>query len=89
VPEIPNRTFPGKVTRIADALQPGSRTLLTEVDIPNPDATLTSGIYCTASPPSTATQGGVDSIPLDSPQPGFNDGSFLRAAARQRRVSSK
>ena len=47
VPEIPDRSFPGKVTRIADALQPGSRTLLTEVDIPNPDATLTSGIYCT------------------------------------------
>jgi len=47
VPEIPDRTFPGKVTRIADALQPGTRTLLTEVDIPNPDATLTSGIYCT------------------------------------------
>jgi RND family efflux transporter MFP subunit len=47
VPELPDRSFPGKVTRIADALQPGSRTLLTEVDIPNPDATLTSGIYCT------------------------------------------
>ena len=40
VPEIPDRTFPGKVTRIADALQPGSRTLLTEVDIPNPDGAL-------------------------------------------------
>lgn len=47
VPEIPDRTFPGTVTRIADALQPGSRTLLTEVDIPNPDAALASGIYCT------------------------------------------
>jgi RND family efflux transporter MFP subunit len=47
VPEIPDRSFPGKVTRIADALQPGSRTLLTEVDILNPDAALTSGIYCT------------------------------------------
>ncbi len=47
VPEIPNRTFPGKVTRIADALQPGSRTLLTEIDIPNPDGLLTPGIYCT------------------------------------------
>jgi RND family efflux transporter MFP subunit len=47
VPEIPNRTFPGKVTRIADALQPGTRTLLTEVDIPNPDGVLTPGIYCT------------------------------------------
>lgn len=47
VPEIPGRTFPGKVTRIADALQPGSRTLLTEIDIPNPDGMLTPGIYCT------------------------------------------
>jgi len=47
VPEIPNRSFPGKVTRIANALQPGSRTLLTEIDIPNPDGTLSPGIYCT------------------------------------------
>jgi RND family efflux transporter MFP subunit len=47
VPEIPDRTFPGKVARIADALQPGTRTLLTEVDIPNPDGTLTAGVYCT------------------------------------------
>jgi RND family efflux transporter MFP subunit len=47
VPEIPGRTFPGKVTRIADALPPGTRTLQTEVDIPNPDGVLTPGIYCT------------------------------------------
>jgi len=47
VPEIPDRTFAGTVTRIADALQPGSRTLLVEVDIPNPDGVLTPGIYCT------------------------------------------
>ena len=47
VPEIPDRTFPGTVTRIADALQPGSRTLLTEIDIPNPDGALAPGIYCT------------------------------------------
>jgi RND family efflux transporter MFP subunit len=47
VPEIPDRTFPGKVTRIADALQPGTRTLLTEIDIPNPDGVLTPGTYGT------------------------------------------
>ena len=47
VPEMPDRTFPGKVTRIADALQPGTRTLLTEIDVPNPDGALASGIYCT------------------------------------------
>jgi RND family efflux transporter MFP subunit len=47
VPELPDRDFPGKVTRIAAALQPGTRTLLTEIDIPNPDGALTPGIYCT------------------------------------------
>jgi RND family efflux transporter MFP subunit len=47
VPEIPDRGFPGKVTRIASALQPGSRTLLTEIDVPNPDGALSPGIYCT------------------------------------------
>jgi RND family efflux transporter MFP subunit len=47
VPELPDREFPGKVTRIADALQPGTRTLLTEIDISNPDGALSPGIYCT------------------------------------------
>ena len=47
VPEMPGRDFPGTVTRIADALQPGSRTLLTEIDVPNPDHALQPGVYCT------------------------------------------
>ena len=46
VPEIPGREFPGMVARIADALQPGSRTLLTEIDVPNPDHALSPGLYC-------------------------------------------
>jgi RND family efflux transporter MFP subunit len=47
VPELPDRAFSGKVTRIADALQSGTRTLLTEIDITNPDRALAPGIYCT------------------------------------------
>src|ERR1700739_1861204 len=47
VPAMPNLTFHGKVARIADALQPGTRTLLTEVDIANPDGALQPGVYCT------------------------------------------
>jgi RND family efflux transporter MFP subunit len=46
VPELPNRELPGTVTRIADAQQSGTRTLLTEIDIPNPDGVLRSGVYC-------------------------------------------
>ena len=48
VPELPDREFPGKVTRTADALQSGTRTLLTEIDLPNPDGALPPGVYCTA-----------------------------------------
>jgi RND family efflux transporter MFP subunit len=47
VPELLDRQFPGKVTRTADALQSGTRTLLTEIDLPNPDGVLSAGIYCT------------------------------------------
>ncbi len=47
VPAMPDLTFHGQVTRIANALQPGTRTLLTEVDIPNPDGALQPGVYCT------------------------------------------
>jgi RND family efflux transporter MFP subunit len=47
VPEIPDHAFPGTVTRLADALAPGTRTLLTEIDVPNPDGLLRPGMYCT------------------------------------------
>ena len=47
IPELPDRTFPAKVTRIADALQAGTRTLLTEIDVSNPDGILAPGMYVT------------------------------------------
>ena len=34
------------MTRLADAPQPGTRTLLTEIDVPNPDGAFDPGIYC-------------------------------------------
>jgi len=47
VPELPGRTFPSKVTRIADALDPATRTLLTEIDLANSKGELSPGMYCT------------------------------------------
>jgi len=46
LPELPGRVFKGKIARNASSLQPGTRTLLTEVDVPNPDGELHAGIYC-------------------------------------------
>jgi RND family efflux transporter MFP subunit len=47
VAALPGRTFTGQVTRFAEALDPSSRTMRTEVDLPNPDGTLRPGMYGT------------------------------------------
>ena len=45
VNEYPNRDFEAKVTRTAAALDPASRTLNTELQIPNDDGALYAGMY--------------------------------------------
>jgi len=47
VPELPGRVFHGTVARNANALQAGTRTKLTEVDVENSEGTLFPGLYCT------------------------------------------
>jgi RND family efflux transporter MFP subunit len=43
--EDPLKRFTGRVTRTAQALDPNTRTLLTQVDVPNPDGALQPGMY--------------------------------------------
>ena len=43
--EYPGQEFEGKVTRIAGALDPQSRTMQVEVQVPNGDENLYAGIY--------------------------------------------
>jgi len=43
--EFPGRKFCGQVVRTANAVDPGTRTLLTEVDVPNPSGTVLQGEY--------------------------------------------
>jgi RND family efflux transporter MFP subunit len=43
--EFPDRRFCGQVVRTANAIDPSNRTLLTEVDVPNPLGTLLQGEY--------------------------------------------
>lgn len=47
IPEFPHESFPGKVIRSAGAIDPTSRTLLTEVQIPNPTGQILPGAYAT------------------------------------------
>jgi membrane fusion protein, multidrug efflux system len=48
VDEYPNETFAGKIARDAGAFDPTSRTLLLEIDVPNPDGRLFAGMYAHA-----------------------------------------
>ena len=43
--EFPGQRFPGKVVRTAEAINGTTRTLLTEIDLPNPGNTLLTGSY--------------------------------------------
>lgn len=43
--ELPGRTFPGSVTRFAHALEPATKTMLTEIELANPDGELRPGAY--------------------------------------------
>ena len=43
--EYPGQKFTGKVVRTADSIDPATRTLLTEIDVPNHDGRLLPGSY--------------------------------------------
>jgi RND family efflux transporter MFP subunit len=45
VEELPGQTFTGSVTRFAHALDPATKTMLTEVEIANPEGALRPGAY--------------------------------------------
>jgi len=45
LPSLPGQRFTGSVARTADAIDPGTRTLRTEIDVPNSDGKLLPGSY--------------------------------------------
>ncbi|MEH2181743.1 efflux RND transporter periplasmic adaptor subunit [Nostoc sp.] len=47
VKEVPQRVFRGKVVRTSNAIDPNTRTLLTQLEVQNSDAILRPGMYAT------------------------------------------
>jgi membrane fusion protein (multidrug efflux system) len=47
VDELPGRAFDGTITRFAHALDDATKTMLAEIELPNPDAALRPGMYAT------------------------------------------
>jgi RND family efflux transporter MFP subunit len=59
------RTFPGKITRSTNSLQTSTRTMDTEVDVPNRDGSLVPGMYAEVHL-HLATHPNVLSVPVDA-----------------------
>ena len=59
------KTFPGRVARFADKIQPSTRTMDTEVDVLNPSLSLIPGMYAEVSLRVDERQN-VLSVPLDA-----------------------
>jgi len=62
-----NRTFEGRVARFADALDPQTRTMQTEIDVENRDGTLVDGMYAETSV-ILSQRKGVLTVPVQAVQ---------------------
>jgi multidrug efflux pump subunit AcrA (membrane-fusion protein) len=65
VTEYAGCEFTGTVTRRTEALQPATRTMLIEVDVPNEDAALYPGMYAQVAF-TVALRGGAPQVPADA-----------------------
>jgi RND family efflux transporter MFP subunit len=72
-----NRSFSGKVVRIADQIDPATRTMHTEVQVPNPKYQIVPGMYATVDIP-LQTEQNVLTVPLQAVQsPSQGHGTVL------------
>jgi RND family efflux transporter MFP subunit len=76
VREFPGRVFEGKVSRSAGALDPATRTMLTEVRVPNPKGEILAGMYAQVAI-SLPTPHRILSVPATAL---LNDAGGLRVA---------
>jgi RND family efflux transporter MFP subunit len=74
VADLPGLKFPGTVTRTSTSLDPATRTLLTEVQLVNPDGRLAPGMYAQVdlsvvrSQPALTIKGDTLVVRADGPQ---------------------
>ena len=84
VNEQPNAVYHGSIIRHPEALDDASRTMLTEVDLPNTDRSLFPGMYARMSMKVNATQNGP-MVPDDALI--FRDGKIYVPVVRNNQIN--
>ncbi len=75
-----NRTFPGHVSRFEDKLDESTRTMKTEVDVPNPSLTLVPGMYAEVDL-TTGQRKNVLSVPVEAVDGSGDAGRIFRVSS--------
>ncbi len=90
VDAFPGKTFRGNITRLSEAVDPSTRTMAVEIDIPNKDHTLKPGMFANVSllvnvHPDAIT---VPTVALMKDDGGYFLYTAVRDTARQIRVTT-
>ena len=83
-----NRTFQGKVTRFSDQIDLETRTMHTEVEVPNANYKLVPGMYAYVELP-TARSVNVLAVPIQAVQRSGNDTGAVLVVNPQHAVESR
>ena len=80
-----NKSFTGKISRFSDQINRETRTMHTEVDVPNPDYVLVPGMYATVEIPLNTVQNAL-TVPIQALQGATADRSSVLVVDNGNRI---
>lgn len=83
-----NKKFGGKIVRFSDQIDTATRTMHTEIDVPNPKYELVPGMYATANIPLHTSQHAL-SVPIQALQASGEDHGSVLVVNAQNRIEKR
>ena len=83
-----NQTFNGKIVRSSDQIDPDTRTMHTEIDVPNPSYALVPGMYATVQIPLHTVQN-VLTAPVQAVQISGEDHGDVLVVTRDNKIEKR
>jgi RND family efflux transporter MFP subunit len=83
-----NKTFEGKIVRFSEQIDTQTRTMHTEIDVPNPKYTLVPGMYATVQIP-LQTVHDVLTVPIQAVQTSSEDHGTVLVVNKNNRVEKR
>ncbi len=83
-----HRTFPGKIVRFSDQIDTQTRTMHTEVEVPNPRYELVPGMYASVQIPLHTVQN-VLTLPVQAVQPSAEGLGTVLVVNKDNRIETR